>query len=169
MFAEPLEAEREKQNLSSLEIMGKKRVIEKSKDDKPKEVDEVKSSPKDKEGSSKRKIQEGRVYINATYNNTLVTVTDKGGNVLAWLTTGSLGFSGPKKSTPFAASKVTEAILEKIRKTGPQKVDVFVRGIGKGRDSVLRTLASKGLEIVSIRDVTPIPHNGPRRPRPRRV
>lgn len=151
--------------------MGKKRIAEKSKEELLKDSGEAKSQPKVKEDavSSKRRIQEGRIYINSTYNNTLITVTDKSGNVLAWLTTGSLGFSGPKKSTPFAASKVAEAIFEKIKKSGPHKVELLVRGVGKGRDSAIRTLVARGLEISSISDITPIPHNGPRRPRPRRV
>ena len=149
--------------------MGKKKVIQKGGETaKEKEVSEktsVKSAPK----SGKKKFEDGRIYIRASYNNTVLTVTDENGNVIAWLSAGSLGFSGPKKSTPFAASKVAEAIYEKIQNSGPHTIEIFVRGVGNGRDSAIRTLAAKGLNIISIKDVTPIPHNGPRPPKVRRV
>ena len=146
--------------------MGKKKVVEKTgeaatQDGLPKAGAKV--------VSAKNRIDVGRVYIQASYNNTLITVTDQKGNVVAWLSAGSLGFSGPKKSTPFAASKVAEAIAEKIQKSGPFNVDVFVRGVGGGRDAAVRALAAKGFNILSVRDVTPIPHNGPRPPKTRRV
>jgi small subunit ribosomal protein S11 len=102
-------------------------------------------------------------------NNTIMTVTDEKGNTVAWLSAGSLGFSGPKKATPFAASKVAEAIAEKVKKSGPVKIEIFVRGIGKGRDSAVRSLAAKGFEILAIKDVTPIPHNGPKPRKVRRI
>ncbi|MGC9611231.1 MAG: 30S ribosomal protein S11, partial [Minisyncoccia bacterium] len=103
------------------------------------------------------------------YNNTIITVTDEKGGVITWMSAGSLGFSGPKKATPFAASKVAEAIAQKIEKTGPNNVEIFVRGVGSGRDSAIRSFAGKGLNITVIRDVTPIPHNGPRPAKTRRV
>jgi small subunit ribosomal protein S11 len=99
----------------------------------------------------------------------MITVTDEKGNVLTWMSAGSLGFSGPKKSTPFAAAKVAEAIAQKLEKTGPLNVEILVRGVGGGRDSAVRTLAAKGFNILAIKDVTPIPHNGPRPPKVRRV
>ncbi|OIO49666.1 MAG: 30S ribosomal protein S11 [Parcubacteria group bacterium CG1_02_42_13] len=114
-------------------------------------------------------MDSGRIYIKASYNNTVVTVTDAKGNVLAWATSGSLGFSGPKKATPFAASKVVSAIAEKIAKTGPIEVDVIVAGVGAGRDSTIRSLVNAGFNILSIRDVTPIPHNGPKPVKVRRI
>jgi small subunit ribosomal protein S11 len=122
--------------------------------------------------SAKRKakhVQEGKVYVNATYNNTVVTVTDNQGNVLAWASAGSLGFSGPKKATPFASSKVIAAITEKIQASGPKDISVIVKGIGSGRDSAIRSLINNGFNILSIKDATPIPHNGPRAPKTRRV
>ena len=119
--------------------------------------------------SSKRKVDEGFIYINATFNNTTITVTDMGGNVIAWSTAGSLGFSGPKKSTPFAASKVVAAVVEKIKRSGPSTVHLVVRGIGSGRDSSIRSFAAQGFNIVSIKDATPVPHNGPRPKKRRRV
>ena len=116
-----------------------------------------------------RKVEEGRVYITASYNNTVVSVTDLKGNVLAWATAGSLGVSGPKKATPFASSKVIAAITEKLKATGPSRVDIIVKGIGGGRDSAIRSLINQGFDVLSIRDATPIPHNGPRPRKVRRV
>ncbi len=149
--------------------MGKKKVIQKSEAETIKESETVKTAVKAKAAVSQKKFEKGFIYIQASYNNTLVTVTDDKGNVLTWLSAGSLGFTGPKKATPFAASKVAEAILEKIQKSGPKTVEIFVKGVGAGRDSVLRTLAAHDLDITSIRDVTPIPHNGPRPRKARRV
>lgn len=150
--------------------MGKKRVTKETKEEMVKSVQEVenKRAALVSKGSRKR-IEKGKVFIKASYNNTFITVTDAKGDVVAWMTAGSLGFSGPKKATPFAASKVAEAIAEKLDRTGPFKVDVVVKGIGGGRDSAIKTLVSKGFEVDSIKDVTPIPHNGPRPPKPRRV
>lgn len=116
-----------------------------------------------------RKVDEGRVYINASFNNTTITVTDKKGGVIAWATAGSLGFAGPKKATPFASSKVVATIAEKIQKSGPFNVDVYVSGVGSGRDSAVRSLANHGFNVLSIRDVTPVPHNGPKPPKVRRI
>ena len=116
-----------------------------------------------------KRVQEGRVYVNASYNNTVVTVTDSTGNVLAWASAGSLGFGGPKKATPFASSKVIAAIAEKLQANGPQDVKVIVKGIGSGRDSAIRSLINHGFNILSIKDATPVPHNGPRAPKVRRV
>lgn len=116
-----------------------------------------------------KKVDLGKVYVNASYNNTTVTVTDAKGDVLAWATAGALGFSGPKKATPFASSKVIAAIAEKIENTGMRDVHVIVKGIGSGRDSAIRSLINHGFNILSIKDATPIPHNGPRPPKVRRV
>jgi small subunit ribosomal protein S11 len=116
-----------------------------------------------------RRIQEGKVYVNASYNNTVVTVTDTQGNVLAWASAGSLGFAGPKKATPFASSKVIAAITEKLQNNGPQDIWVIVKGIGSGRDSAIRSLINNGFNILSIKDATPVPHNGPRPAKVRRV
>ena len=118
---------------------------------------------------SRQRTERGRVYVQASFNNTIVTVTDAKGNVITWMSAGSIGFTGPKKATPFAASKIIEAIAEKVKKSGPSVVDVYIRGIGKGRDSAIRTLAAKGFTVNSIKDVTPIPHNGPKPRKVRRV
>ena len=117
----------------------------------------------------KKKITKGIINILSTYNNTLVSVSDDKGGVLIWSSSGSLGFKGAKKGTPFAASKVAEAISEKLARSGPTKVDIFVKGVGAGRDSALRSFVAKGFDIMSIKDMTPIPHNGPRPKKARRV
>lgn len=116
-----------------------------------------------------KNVDKGRAYVNATYNNTVVSVTDAKGNVLAWATAGSLGFSGPKKATPFAASKIVAVVAEKLKGMGVNELDVYVRGIGGGRDSAIRSFANQGFELRSIKDVTPVPHNGPRPKKVRRV
>jgi len=150
--------------------MGKKKVVQKTKEELLQESARVEDAlVKRTARSASRSVEHGRIYIQASLNNTVVTVTDAKGNVIAWMSSGSLGFSGPKKATPFAASKVAEAIAEKVKRSGPIDVDIFVRGVGKGRDSVVRSLAAKGFNILSLRDVTPIPHNGPRPRKPRRV
>jgi small subunit ribosomal protein S11 len=141
--------------------MGKKRIIEKTQEDSLKEI-EIKVAP------SKR-IAEGRVYISSSYNNTVITLTDSVGNVISWASAGSIGFKGTKKATPFAASKVAEAISQSIKKLGMQKIAVFVKGVGGGRDSAIRSLVARGLDISSIIDITPIPHDGCRPPKVRRV
>jgi len=150
--------------------MGKKKVIQKTKEELIRESEKVQETSA-KKGSQgvKRKIDKGRIYVNASYNNTIVTVTDQQGNVITWMSAGSLGFSGPRKSTPFAASKVAEAIAAKLERTGPFNVDVIVCGVGKGRDSAVRTFAAKKFNILSLKDATPIPHNGPRPAKVRRV
>ncbi len=144
--------------------MGKKKVVQKIGDEPKEGVASAKAST----GSS-RKVENGTVYVNATYNNTVITITDTGGNVLAWSSAGALGFAGPKKATPFAAAKVATAVIEKIKKSGPFNVHIVVKGVGGGRDSAVRTFAGQGFTVLSVRDATPIPHNGPRSPKVRRI
>lgn len=148
--------------------MGKKRVIEKGVTVESSKETSRTHSPTSKKKTSK-KVEDGRIYIKCSYNNTMITVTDDKGGVVAWATAGSLGFSGPKKATPFAASKVTAAIVEKVAKTGPHTVDIYVSGVGPGRDSAIKSLVTSGFDVQSISDVTPIPFNGPRAKKPRRV
>lgn len=119
--------------------------------------------------STAKKVDTGNAYIKVSYNNTLISVTDEKGNLLAWSSAGALGFSGPKKATPFAASKVVAALAEKLKKVGPANLHIMVNGIGGGRDSSIRSFANQGFNILSIRDVTPIPHNGPKPVKVRRV
>ncbi len=152
--------------------MGKKKIIQQTEEEVLKENEKLETAmtkAAKPEVAAGKKIESGRVYINASYNNTLITVTDRQGNVLAWASAGSLGFSGPKKATPFAASKVVAAVAEKLKKTGVSNMEVVVKGVGSGRDSAVRSLANQGFNILSIKDVTPIPHNGPKPPKVRRV
>ena len=119
--------------------------------------------------ATSKKIDTGNAYIKVSYNNTLISVTDEKGNLLAWSSAGSLGFNGPKKATPFAASKVVAALAEKLKKTGPVNLHIMVNGIGGGRDSSIRSFANQGFNVLSIRDITPIPHNGPKPVKVRRI
>lgn len=118
---------------------------------------------------AKKKVAYGTLFIKSSYNNTKILLADKQGNALSWSSSGSLGFKGTKKGTPFAAAKVGELIGERAQLIGMKGVNVIMRGIGSGRESSLRSFASKGIEISSIKDETPIPFNGPRPRKPRRV
>ena len=116
----------------------------------------------------KKNVPEGIAHIHATFNNTIVTLSDKEGNAIAWASAGALGFKGSKKSTPYAAGLASEAAGKKAFDVGMRKVEVYVKGLGPGRETAIRSLQTAGLEITSISDVTPIPHNGcrpPKRPR----
>jgi len=117
----------------------------------------------------KKFIQAGRAYIQATYNNTIVTLTDQTGNVIAWSSAGKVGFKGPKKATPYAAGIIVRDVVDRVKPMGLKSVDVFVRGVGMGREAAIRALAGNGLLISAIKDLTPVPHNGPRPPKVRRV
>jgi len=114
-------------------------------------------------------VSRGRAYIQATYNNTIVSVTDLNGNVLAWASAGMSGFKGPKKATPYAASMVIKNLIEKLEPYGVKEVSVYVKGIGGGREGAIRALHINGLNVLAINDVTPIPHNGCRPCKRRRV
>jgi small subunit ribosomal protein S11 len=111
----------------------------------------------------------GRAYIQSTFNNTIVTITDRDGGVLSWASSGSVNFKGTKKGTPFAARLAAESAARKAQEYGMRRVEVYVKGPGSGRETAIRSLQTAGLEISSIRDVTPIPHNGCRPPRRRRI
>lgn len=117
----------------------------------------------------KRLIQDGMAYIHASFNNTIVTVTDRQGNVVAWATSGGSGFRGSRKSTPFAAQVAGERVADRILEFGVKTLDVFIKGPGPGRESAVRAFYAKGIRINSITDVTPLPHNGCRPPKRRRV
>ena len=122
-----------------------------------------------KKRKEKKSVYEGNVYIQATFNNTIVTITDLKGNALSWASSGGLGFRGAKKSTPYAATVVADAVGKKVAEMGMQTVDVLMRGIGQGRESAVRGLANAGLIVQSITDTTRIPHNGCRPKKVRRV
>ena len=149
--------------------MGKKKIATQTEETLLRETDALLSAEAKAAKGSLKKIDVGKIYISSSFNNTALTVTDKKGNVIAWATAGSMGFSGPKKATPFAASKIVAAIAEKLKKSGPTNIEIIVRGVGGGRDSAIRSLMNQGFNILSIKDVTPIPHNGPRPPKTRRV
>jgi small subunit ribosomal protein S11 len=125
--------------------------------------------PKRRRTKKKRTVLHGTAYILATYNNTHVTFSDLSGNVLGWSSAGKVGFKGPKKATPYAAGIIVKDAAERVREYGLKEVDVFVRGVGSGREAAVRALHANGLNILSIKDRTPIPHNGPRPPKVRRV
>lgn len=118
---------------------------------------------------SKAKVTKGKIFVNSTYNNTIIAVTDLTGNVLLWSSAGKIGFKGSKKSTPYAGQKTMEDVLTRVKERGLVEVDVFIKGIGSGRESAVRALQGSGLNVLSIKDQTPIPHGGVRPKKPRRV
>jgi len=144
--------------------MGKKRIIRKS-------GGEADSGLKSRSlaRTPKKKLERGILYIEATYNNTRVTLTNPKGDSMLWSSSGALGFKGAKKGTPFAAAKVGEIVAEKALRMGVKDVKAVIKGVGSGRESSLRAFSGKGIEVTGIRDVTPVPHNGPKPPKPRRV
>ena len=119
--------------------------------------------------NQRKNIEKGMAHIQATFNNTIVTISDTAGNAITWSSAGSLGFKGSKKSTPFAAQSTAEAAAREAMEHGVRSVEVYVKGPGSGRESAIRALQAVGLEITLIKDVTPIPHNGCRPPKRRRV
>jgi small subunit ribosomal protein S11 len=144
--------------------MGQKRVkvLKEDTEEKPIETAKVK----------KKKVlslPKGRIYINAGFNNTIITLTDDKGNVLLWSSAGHAGLKNTKKGTPFAGTKAMEVLLEKMKNINVDELEVYVKGVGPGRESALRVLFSKNYNISSIQDITPIPFGGPTKPKPRRV
>ena len=117
----------------------------------------------------KKNVAHGHAHIKSTFNNTIVSITDVTGNVIAWASSGQVGFKGSRKSTPYAAQMVAEAAARRAQEHGMRKVDVFVKGPGSGRETAIRSLQAAGLEVGTIQDVTPVPHNGCRPPKRRRV
>jgi small subunit ribosomal protein S11 len=151
--------------------MGKKHIIKQTEEEMIKEGEQLHKTM-EKEASaavSKKAQKEGAVYIFSSYNNTIITLTDPFGNVLDSRSAGRLGFKGSKKSTPFAASKIAEALGQVADKMGIKRIKISVKGVGSGRESAIRSFANQGFEILSIKDTTPIPHNGCRQRRPRRL
>jgi len=119
--------------------------------------------------ASKKRLDSGVLFVQSTYNNTKIQLGDKQGNILMWSSSGSLGFKGAKKGTPFAAAKVGETLALKAQNIGLKEIDVIVKGVGSGRESAIRGFISKGVTISSIKDETPVPFNGPKAKKPRRV
>jgi small subunit ribosomal protein S11 len=122
-----------------------------------------------KKGKERKNVANGVAHIHASFNNTIVTITDTAGNVLTWSSAGNKGFKGSRKSTPFASQLAAESAAKKAMEHGMKQVEVYVKGPGTGRESAIRAIQAAGLEIVAIKDVTPIPHNGCRPPKRRRV
>ncbi len=143
--------------------MGKKRIMKKSGGS------DVAGSSRALNRIPKRKVVTGRLNILATFNNTLLTLCDAKGNAVMSASSGALGFKGSRKSTPFAAAKVGEIIGEKAQQMGMKDAEVIVRGVGAGRESALRAFSGKGITVTKIIDMTPVPFNGPRPPKPRRI
>jgi len=151
--------------------MGKKRIIKATEEELIKERDkiEAKVQKEVKVQAVPQKVKEGKVYIFSSYNNTILSLTDNEGRVLYWTSAGRIGFKGTKKGTPFAASKVAETMAQAVKKLGIEKIQILVKGIGSGRESAIRSLTARDLDVISIKDITPIPHNGDRPPKVRRV
>jgi len=137
--------------------------------EKKKAENAKKTKVKKKKKKSTKTVTTGKAFVKATYNNTIVTLTDLNGNVISWASAGVAGFKGPKKSTPYAAQIITRIAVGKAREIGLEEVSVFVKGVGSGRESAVRALNSNGLNVTSIKDITPVPHNGCRARKPRRV
>lgn len=128
---------------------------------------------KDKKMAKKKKVAKvvshGRAYVQATFNNTIVTLSDANGDVLGWASAGGAGFKGPKKATPYAAGIVVKKVVDATKACGLKEVNVFVKGIGGGREAAIRAFNINGIQVLSVKDVTPVPHNGCRPPKRRRV
>jgi small subunit ribosomal protein S11 len=146
--------------------MGKKRIV---KTEAEAEAANNGGSTAAPEVSSKKRFEAGILHVRSTYNNTELVLTDKKGNVIAFESSGKLGFKGAKKGTPFAAAKVGETLGAKAQTLGVKEISVIVKGVGSGRESGIRGFISKGINITSIKDATPVPHNGPKPKKPRRV
>lgn len=127
-----------------------------------------KNAPK-KKAKSRRKIKQGIVFIQSTYNNTLITISDSTGNVLVTSSAGRVGFSGARKATPYAAQQAISDALDRLKPYAMEEIEIIVKGIGSAREAAVRAFSSSGLAVISIKDVTPIPHNGVRPPKRRRV
>jgi len=145
--------------------MGKKKIVTKSEEGGAEGAPKVGASPR----QSKKRVSAGTLYVQSTYNNTKLLLTDKEGNALIWSSSGAIGFKGAKKGTPFAAAKVGEMVGDKAVQAGIKEVDVVVRGVGSGRESSIRAFISRGIDLTSIKDKTPVPHNGPKPKKPRTV
>lgn len=144
--------------------MGKKRIVKKAENE-----DASSKSPESSKKLSKKRFESGILYVRSTFNNTTLLLTDLKGNALGASSSGALGFKGAKKGTPFAASKAAEVLADKAEQVGMKKVDVIIKGVGAGRESSVRSFISKGIQLNSLKDMTPVPHNGPKPRKPRRV
>jgi small subunit ribosomal protein S11 len=157
-------------------------TTEKNKDDKKDSAEELKSASAANDGKesaaaskqgkgkkTKKQILKGRATVKCTYNNTIVSIADINGAILGWASSGMMGFKGAKKATPYAATQVVANVSEKVKKYGLQELEVFVKGVGSGREASVRALSNNGFDLLLIKDITPIPHNGCRPKKPRRI
>lgn len=142
--------------------MGKKRIVKKGSNDEMAKRASGRKLPR-------KKLDKGILHVQSTYNNTKVSLTDTKGNLIISSSSGALGFKGAKKGTPFAAAKIGETLLEKAEQMNVKEIDVIIKGVGSGREAAVRSFVSKGIQINSIKDRTPVPHNGPTIRKPRRV
>lgn len=159
----------EKKTVVKKDEVVEEKVVTKEEVVAPTAPNAVSSSPLTKKQRGKRQVLRGQAHIQCTYNNTMVMLSDAQGGVLSWSSSGLLGFKGAKKSTPYAATQVVADVTEKVRKHQLKELEVFVKGVGSGREAAIRALANNGFEILTIKDITPIAHNGCRPRRPRRV
>jgi small subunit ribosomal protein S11 len=144
-------------------------MVEKVKNQNSKKENKTERVQETKSKKITRIVNSGRIYVTATFNNTIVTITDENGNTLVWGSAGASGFKGARKSTPFAATTAVEQVIKKAQNFGLKSVEIYIKGPGAGRDSALRAVRAAGLNITMIADVTPIPHNGTRPKKQRRV
>jgi small subunit ribosomal protein S11 len=168
----------EKKDIKAQETDAKSEAVDiEKKEEKSESATEAKAestaeeavAAKKKKKKIRRQILKGQAHIQCTYNNTLVTFSDMSGKVLSWSSAGSLGFKGAKKATPYAATQIVNAASEKVSKYGLREIDVFVKGVGSGREASIRALVNNDFDIQIIKDITPVPHNGCRPKKPRRV
>jgi len=146
--------------------MGKQAV----KEIKEEKKEAKKEAPAPKQPKSKRRhVPKAKAYILCSYNNTIISITDLNGNMLGWASAGASGFKGTKKSTPYAATIAAQKAIEKVARFGVKEVDIFVKGVGSGRETAIRAIGNTGIQTSVIKDITPVPHNGCRPPKPRRV
>jgi len=148
--------------------MGKKKIIKQTTEEVLKEKEKQEAVAKKVKEVKGKRIEIANAYILSSYNNTIITLTRLNGEIIAGESAGAIGFKGPKKATPFAASKVVESLLNKVQKIGIKQINILVKGIGSGRDAGIRALAAN-IDILSIKDITPVPHNGCKPRKPRRV
>jgi len=148
--------------------MGKKKIIKQTTEEVLKEKEKQEAVAKKVKEIEGKRIEIANAYILSSYNNTIITLTRSNGEIIAGESAGAIGFKGPKKATPFAASKVVESLLNKVQKIGIKQINILVKGIGSGRDAGIRALAAN-VNVLSIKDITPVPHNGCRPRKSRRV
>lgn len=143
-----------------------KKKLEQIKIDKAKSKNAKRKVRKKKEA---RHVKDGKIFVQATYNNTIITITDRTGSVISWASAGLAGFKGPRKSTSYAAQIITKIAIQKARELGLENAEVYVKGVGTGREAAVRTINAVGVNVTAIRDITPVPHNGCRPRKPRRI